>query len=59
MSTKLYAHMSWTTDGRLPMIGPSEEKFLRQFLPAVADKHKVVVVAMGVVANHMHMVLIH
>ena len=49
--------MSWTTDGRLPMIGSSEERFLRQFLPAVADNHDVEMIAVGVVANHMHLVL--
>ena len=49
--------MSWTTDGRLPMIGSSEEKFLRSFIPTVADKQHVVLVAMGVVTNHVHLVL--
>ena len=32
-------------------------KFLRRFLPAVAEKQHVVVVAMGIVANHVHLVL--
>lgn len=49
--------MSWTTDGRLPMIGSSEEEFLRRFLPTIADNHNVVLVAMGIVTNHVHLVL--
>ncbi len=57
MSIKLYAHLSWTTDGRLPMLGRSEEVFLRRFLPAEADRHGVRIAALGVVTNHLHLIL--
>ena len=57
MPVKLYVHLSWTTDGRLPTIGKSEEKFLRAFLPAEAKRHDADVVAIGMVSNHLHLVL--
>ena len=57
MPVKLYAHMSWTTDGRLPMIGGSEEEFLRKFIPEVAARHEVSVAAMGIVSDHLHLIV--
>ena len=56
MPMNLYVHLSWTTDGRLPMIGSSEEKFLRTFLPVEAKRHDTTV-AIGVVSNHLHVIL--
>ena len=57
MPVKLYAHLSWTTDGRLPMIGLSEEEFLRRFLPVEAGRHGVKVTALGIVADHLHLIV--
>jgi putative transposase len=57
MAVKLYAHLSWTTDGRRRTIGPGEEGFLRRFLPAEAMRHDTEVVAMGIVAEHVHLIL--
>ncbi|MCH7716638.1 MAG: transposase [Gemmatimonadetes bacterium] len=57
MPLNLYVHLSWTTDGRLPMIGSSEDEFLRAFLPAEAKRQGADVAAIGVVSNHLHLVI--
>ena len=57
MPAKLYAHLSWTTDARLPMLGASEERFLRAFLPVEAQRHRAEVAALGIVSDHIHVLL--
>ncbi len=39
------------------MIDPPAEAFLRQFLAAEARRHDVRVLAVGIVANHVHLAL--
>jgi len=53
----LFIHLTWTTFRRLPMIGPSEARFLERFLPAEAQRHKTTVIALGLVQGHVHLVL--
>ena len=57
MAIQLYAHLSWTTVDRHPMIGVTEREFLRSFLPAQAHRHGASVLALGVVSDHLHLVL--
>ena len=57
MSVRLYAHLSWTTFARLPLIKPATADFLRRFLLAEAKRHDARIMAMGVVQDHVHLVL--
>lgn len=57
MSVILFAHVTWTTWGRLPLIGASELRFLHRFLPATCERHGVELLELGVVSTHLHMVV--
>ncbi len=57
MPALIYTHLSWTTFKRRPMIGPEEETFLKAFLPTEAKKHGSTVMALGMVSDHVHMLL--
>ncbi len=57
VSVRLYAHLSWTTFARLPLIKPPTADFLRRFLLSEAKRHDARVMAMGVVQDHVHLVL--
>jgi REP element-mobilizing transposase RayT len=39
------------------MIGPQEERFLRNFLPNQAERNGAKVIAMGIVSDHVHLLL--
>ncbi len=39
------------------MIGVSESSFLREFLPAEARRHSAEVIALGIVSDHLHLLL--
>jgi putative transposase len=53
----LFVHINWSTHQRMPMIGPSEAEFLKRFLPAEAQRHKATVLALGLVQDHVHLVV--
>ena len=57
MPAKLYAHLSWATAGRLSMIDARTEGFLGRFLPVEARRHGACILALGMVADHVHLVL--
>ena len=57
MPVRIYAHLSWTTWARLPLIDQSVAEFLLRFLLAEAKRHGARVVEIGVVSNHVHMLL--
>ena len=57
MPAKLYVHLSWATAGRLSMIDARTEEFLRRFLPVEARRHGACILALGMVADHVHLVL--
>ena len=57
MSSQFYIHLSWTTLERRPIIGPSEAAFLRRFIPAEAQRHRCDVIAVGVVSDHVHVLI--
>ncbi len=57
MTTQLYVHLTWTTAHRHSMIGPRERNFLRDFLPAACREHGATVFAVGIVSDHVHMIL--
>jgi len=57
MPVVLFVHLTWKTFRNMPMIGPSEARFLERFLPAEAQRHGAAVLALGMVRDHVHTVL--
>jgi putative transposase len=55
--TGLFVHLTWTTWGRLPLVKPSVADFLTRFLPAECVRQAVKPIALGIVENHVHMIL--
>jgi len=54
---RLYALLTWTTLRRLPLIHPAAASFLRRVLPEIARRHRTRVIEIGIVRNHLHLVL--
>jgi len=57
MRPRLFIHVTWTTLERRPVIVPKVARFLRRFLPAEAARHGCETIALGMVHDHVHMVL--
>ena len=57
MPVVLFVHMTWKTFRNMPMIGPSEARFLERFLPGEARRQGAAPLALGMVNDHVHMVL--
>src|SRR2546425_9786658 len=57
MPVRLYALLSWTSCRTLPLIPPGAGAFLRRILPDIARRHGTRVVDLGIVRNHVHVVL--
>jgi len=57
MPVRLYALLTWTTLGRLPLINEGAARFLRRMLPAIAHRHGTRVLELGIVRDHVHLVV--
>ena len=57
MPIRIYAHLSWTTFARLPLIHERVAKFLCRFLLEEATRHGARAIEIGVVRDHVHMLL--
>ena len=57
MPVRLYVHLTWTTFARLPLVKPAVVEFLGRFLPAECGRHGARVLALGIVDDHVHMIL--
>ena len=57
MPAHLFAILTWTTREREPLIDAEGARFLKRFLPATAKRNGAEVKAIGVVQNHVHLVL--
>ena len=53
----LYALVTWTTRDRGPLITVQVEAFLRKTLPQIAHRHGAAVLAMGIVDDHVHLLV--
>jgi REP-associated tyrosine transposase len=53
----IYAHLSWTTFARLPLVDDSVAGFLRKFVPEECARQGARAHALGVVRDHVHVVL--
>src|SRR5881296_3826002 len=54
---RLYVHLTWTTLQRQPLINHGVADFLRRFLRREAKRHGARLLASGIVADHVHVVL--
>lgn len=59
MPVKLYAHLTWTCWARLPLIDQPVAAFLARFFLAEAQRHDARVIEIGIVPNHVHLLLEH
>ena len=57
MPVRLYGLLTWTTLRRLPLIHAQVAEFLRGILPKIADRHACRVVEIGIVSNHVHLIV--
>lgn len=57
MPIAIFIHLTWTTYRRMPMITPSVASFLARFLPAESQRHGAQMVALGVVSDHVHLLI--
>jgi len=57
MPVRLYALLTWTTLRRLPLIHPRAAEVLRRLLPRIARRHATRILGIGIVRNHVHLVL--
>jgi len=57
MPVRLYVHLTWTTLQRQLLISPGVADFLRHFLPREAQRHGARLLAAGIVADHVHLVV--
>lgn len=57
MPVTIYAHLTWTTKERAPLITMEVKRFLERFLPDAARSHAADVMELGVVDDHVHVLL--
>ena len=57
MPVVFFAFLTWKTFRCMPMIGVREAAFLNRFLPAEVRRHGASMIALGMVRDHVHMVL--
>ena len=57
MPTLLYGMLTWTTLRRLPLIHSRVADFLRRALPKIAERHDCRIVEIGIVKNHVHLIV--
>jgi REP element-mobilizing transposase RayT len=57
MRHRLYVHLVWTTRGRAPMIDAARARFLDRYLQAIAIQERAELLALGMVTDHVHLLL--
>jgi len=57
MPVRIYAHLSWTTFARAPLITERVAEFLCRFLLEEATRHGARAIEIGIVRDHVHMLL--
>ena len=54
---QVFFHLTWSTFDRRPMIDPPTRAFLDEFLRRSAIKEHVEVIALAILATHVHIVI--
>jgi putative transposase len=57
MRHRLYLHLVWTTLDRAPLIDAACARFLTRYLRAITAEERARVLAVGIVATHVHLLL--
>ncbi|MBI4420035.1 MAG: IS200/IS605 family transposase, partial [Gemmatimonadetes bacterium] len=57
MPVVFYAHLTWTTLARAPLIDAPVAAFLQRFVPAQAQRFGAQVLEIGIVRDHVHVLL--
>jgi REP element-mobilizing transposase RayT len=57
MPVRIYAHLSWITFARAPLITERVAEFLCRFLLEEATRHGARAIEIGVVRDHVHMLI--
>jgi len=57
MPVRLFGHLTWTTLQRQPIINAGVAELLQRFLPQEARRHGALLLGVGMVADHVHVVL--
>src|SRR5438094_6876053 len=57
MPVRIYGLLTWTTLRRLPLLHLRVAEFLRRVLPEIARRHDARIVEMGIVRNHVHLIV--
>jgi putative transposase len=57
MPVRIYVHLTWTTFARLPLIDAPVAEFLPRFLSTKACEHGARLIEVGLVCDHVHLVL--
>jgi len=57
MRHRLYLHVVWTTRGRAPLLDAHLASFLDRFLRIIAREERALVLEIGMVRTHLHLLL--
>jgi REP element-mobilizing transposase RayT len=57
MPVRIYGLLTWTTLRRLPLIHPRVAAFLRRVFPEIARRHDAIIVEVGIVRDHVHLLV--
>jgi len=57
MRDRIHVHVTWTTRQREPLIDAAAMGILKRLLPSIARQERAVVLEMGVVRTHVHLLL--
>ena len=57
MYHRFYAHITWTTRDRAPLIDATLARFLMRFLRQVGTQERARVLEIGMVADHVHILV--
>jgi REP element-mobilizing transposase RayT len=55
--SRLFYHIIWTTRGRQTRADAPAARFLQRFIPSVARRERSRVLAIGIVATHVHVLV--
>jgi REP element-mobilizing transposase RayT len=57
MPFRLYALITWTTRARADLLDQQGGRFLERFLPTIAARNGAEILACGIVADHVHVLI--
>ena len=57
MRHRLFYHITWTTRDRQPSIDRRSADLLSEILPRIATNHRCLLLELGTVSNHLHLLI--